>query len=76
MKKVLFIFSMIFLFTTYFVNNAKAQKDDKKKFKKEWTTVDSLDKLRLPESALKIVEKIYKSAKEKNYKDQIIKAFI
>lgn len=45
-------------------------------FKKEWKTVDSLDNLGLPESALKIVSEIYQKAKEENNSDQYVKALI
>ncbi|MBN2756054.1 MAG: hypothetical protein JXR51_02680 [Bacteroidales bacterium] len=79
MKKALFILSLIYLhlFNGYFTYNANSQiLNDVKKNKTEWAKVDSLDKLALPESALKLVEDIYKIAKKDNNHDQIIKAFI
>ena len=45
-------------------------------YKQFWASVDSLDRLGQPKSALEIVEKIYVLAKQQQNNDQIIKAFI
>jgi len=43
-------------------------------YEKEWAQVDSLERLGLPQSALKIVEQIYEKARTENNTDQFIKA--
>ncbi|MCD4737089.1 MAG: hypothetical protein K8R53_13680, partial [Bacteroidales bacterium] len=45
-------------------------------FKKEWKTVDSLNKAGLPRSALEIVEKIYLEAKKQENLPHFIKAIL
>jgi uncharacterized protein YfaS (alpha-2-macroglobulin family) len=47
-----------------------------KNYNPEWKKVDSLENKGLTESALKIVEAVYKSAKQENNAPQIIKALI
>lgn len=60
-----------------FKNNKTMLPFDKgDKYTEQWAKVDSLEKLRQPKSALKIVDEIYKDAKANNNSDQIIKAFI
>ena len=49
---------------------------DKIVYEKLWQKVDSLDKKGLPKSALEVVEKIYKKAKEDKNSPQYIKAVI
>ena len=48
----------------------------KNEYEKEWKKVDSLIDLRLSESALKVVLKIYKTAKQENNATQFIKAIM
>ncbi|MFN8255114.1 MAG: alpha-2-macroglobulin family protein [Bacteroidales bacterium] len=50
--------------------------DAKEKYKPEWKTVDSLDQLGLPKSALLVVESIYTKAKADQNNDQVLKAII
>lgn len=45
-------------------------------YKKEWATVDSLDKKGLPQSALEVVKKIYSKAQSDNNGPQVIKSMI
>lgn len=56
----------------YFQENYKNMKS----YNSEWEKVDSLENKGLTESALKIVESIYKSAKQENNAPQVIKALI
>ncbi|MFN7014228.1 MAG: hypothetical protein ACK4ON_08175, partial [Bacteroidia bacterium] len=58
--------------TPYFHENNKNMKS----YNSEWKKVDSLEKKGLTESALKVVESIYKSAKQENNSPQVIKALI
>jgi hypothetical protein len=58
--------------TPYFQENYKNMKS----YNSEWKKVDSLENKGLTESALKMVESIYKSAKQENNSPQVIKALI
>ncbi len=61
------ILALVLLFTS---NKLPMDTD----YKKNWKKVDSLNSLRHPQSALKIVEEIYRSAKKEYNTPQIIKA--
>ena len=69
----LFIVLSAFLIVSFTHLNIYGQ-DKGKLYEKEWKTVDSLDRLGLPKSALEIVEKIYKKAKNEKNNDQILKS--
>jgi hypothetical protein len=77
------IFILVFLVSGFFLELPGKAQDPKviasakdKKYKKEWKTVDSLDRLGLPKSALEIVNKIYNLAKTDKNNDQIIKSLM
>lgn len=72
---LIFIFSLLINYKAY-SQVIKSKKDDSKKYKKEWKTVDSLDQKGLPKSALEMVGKIYKMAKSDKNNDQILKAIM
>jgi len=74
MKKIL-IFLTAFLLGMFVHLNVQGQ-DKGKLYKKEWKTVDSLNRKGLPKSALEVVEKIYEKAKANKDNDQILKAVV
>ncbi|MCK5823068.1 MAG: hypothetical protein KAG95_03630, partial [Bacteroidales bacterium] len=70
---IIFMILVSFKFKDSFNNQNPILNNQDDKHKKEWAKVDSLEKKGLPKSALKIVEAIYKNAKENNNSPQIIK---
>ncbi len=80
MKQKLRFISLLFYFfliTNFiFANSSGIIPADDGKYKKEWAKVDSLEKLGLPKSALKIVDEIYTMAKAADDDNQLIKAII
>lgn len=69
-RLLLTLFAFIIGFNTY----TKAQKMDF--YEKNWKLVDSLEKKRLPKSALEVVDKIYDKAKKDKNSEQVIKSYI
>lgn len=63
-------------YTTTETKNRDINFHDKLIYDKLWEKVDSLDKKKLPESALKVVEEIYHKAKEEGNSPQYIKSVI
>ncbi len=76
MKKITLIICAFLFGIMSHINSFATTFDGGNKYKKEWKTVDSLDRLGLPKSALEVVEKIYKLAKADKNNDQIIKAIM
>ncbi len=76
MKRIIIIICVFLIGIFAQIKSFANTSENGKKYKKEWKTVDSLDKLGLPKSALEIVEKIYKMAKSDINNDQIIKAMM
>ena len=72
MKRVIFVLVIVFLFASVFVSYGQEKND----YKKEWGRVDSLLGKGLPKSALEVVDKIYKVAKQENNSGQFVKTVI
>lgn len=79
MKKKIAYFLMLIIILT-FAGIIYSQQQEKRKsmsdFKTEWSQVDSLERKGLPQSALEIVEKIYREARKASNSEQTIKALI
>ncbi|MEX1383380.1 hypothetical protein, partial [Lutibacter sp.] len=71
MKKFALIIMSIFLFS----NNANAQQHYNN-YDKLWLNVKQFETKKLPKSALKVVDEIYKKAKKENNTPQITKAIL
>lgn len=63
-------------YTSFEIKNRDMDFHDKLLYDKLWKKVDSLDKKKLPGSALKVVETIYQKAKEEANSPQYIKSVI
>jgi len=79
-KKILIsLFSLIFIFIVYCKQentSSNSIKRETKTYKTLWKEVEKYKRKGLPKSALKLIDKIYKSAKANNNSGEVLKALI